>query len=43
MEAVPPDVTVRPAQVGDVPGITACACSAYLHYIECIGKQPGPI
>lgn len=37
------DVLLRPARLEDVPGVTACACSAYLHYIERIGKQPGPM
>lgn len=27
----------------DVPGITACVCEAYVHYIERIGKRPGPM
>ena len=38
-----PPVVLRPARLLDAPGVTACACSAYLHYIERIGKQPGPM
>lgn len=38
-----PSIVVRPAKPSDVPGITVCACSAYLHYIERIGRQPGPM
>jgi len=37
------EVTVRPAKPGDAPGIAACVCEAYVHYIERIGKQPGPM
>ena len=36
-------IHVRPAMVDDSPRITACVCAAYLHYIERIGKQPGPM
>jgi ribosomal protein S18 acetylase RimI-like enzyme len=36
-------VTVRRAEPQDAPGVTACVCEAYLHYIERIGKQPGPM
>jgi len=32
-------VEVRPAQPEDAPGITACFCEAYIHYIERIGRQ----
>lgn len=38
-----PDLHIRPAEHDDAPGITACVCSAFLHYIERIGKQPGPM
>ncbi len=38
-----PDVLLRPAHLEDAPGVAACVCSAYLHYIERIGKQPGPM
>jgi GNAT superfamily N-acetyltransferase len=37
------EVTLRLANVGDVPGMTACVCEAYIHYIERIGKQPAPM
>ena len=37
------DVLLRRARLEDVPGVTACACAAYLHYIERIGRQPGPM
>jgi len=38
-----PDVVIRPATPEDVPGITACVSEAFVHYIERIGKQPGPM
>jgi len=34
---------IRSARSEDVAGITACVCEAYVHYIERIGKQPGPM
>ena len=34
---------IRSANLEDVPGITACVCEAYVHYIERIGKRPGPM
>ena len=34
---------IRRAISQDVPGITACVCEAYVHYIERIGKRPGPM
>ena len=37
------EVAARPAKSEDAPGITACVCEAYVHYIERIGKQPGPM
>jgi ribosomal protein S18 acetylase RimI-like enzyme len=37
------DRIVRRATLEDVPGITACVCEAYVHYIERIGKRPGPM
>jgi len=37
------DTIVRSAALEDVPGITACVCEAYVHYIERIGKRPGPM
>ena len=27
----------------DAPGVAACVCEAYIHYIERIGRQPGPM
>lgn len=36
-------VEIRRAVQSDVPSITSCVCEAYLHYIELIGKQPGPM
>jgi len=38
-----PAVLLRPAKPEDAPGIAACVCEAYVHYIERIGKQPGPM
>jgi N-acetylglutamate synthase-like GNAT family acetyltransferase len=37
------DKIIRKAILDDVPGITACVCEAYVHYIERIGKRPGPM
>ena len=37
------DTVVRIAALEDVPAITACVCEAYVHYIERIGKRPGPM
>src|SRR4051812_46253739 len=34
---------VRRAGADDAAAVAACVCSAYLHYIERIGKQPGPM
>jgi len=34
---------LRPAEPEDAPGVAACVCEAYVHYIERIGKQPGPM
>lgn len=34
---------MRRATLDDVPSITACVCEAYVHYIERIGKRPGPM
>ena len=36
-------LTVRRAHASDVPGVTACVCEAYVHYIERIGRQPAPM
>lgn len=38
-----PEVLVRPARPEDAAGVAACVCEAYVHYIERIGKQPGPM
>lgn len=38
-----PDVTLRPATPADASGVAACVCEAYVHYIERIGRQPGPM
>lgn len=38
-----PEITIRPAKPDDAPGVAACVCEAYVHYIERIGKQPGPM
>ena len=37
------DTIIRSATLEDVPGITACVCEAYVHYIERIGKRPAPM
>lgn len=37
------DVSVRGARLSDVPGVTACVCEAYVHYIERIGRQAAPM
>lgn len=37
------NIAIRPAQPSDAPGVAACVCEAYVHYIELIGKQPGPM
>ena len=34
---------LRPAEQEDAAGVAACVCEAYVHYIERIGKQPGPM
>ena len=36
-------VTLRPAEPSDSATIASCVCEAYIHYIERIGKQPGPM
>jgi N-acetylglutamate synthase-like GNAT family acetyltransferase len=38
-----PKVNLRKANAQDVPAVTACVCEAYVHYIERIGKRPGPM
>ena len=37
------DIHVRPALPADAPDMLACVESAYYHYIERIGKKPGPM
>jgi N-acetylglutamate synthase-like GNAT family acetyltransferase len=36
-------ISIRRADAGDVAGVTACVCAAYLRYIERIGRQPAPM
>ncbi len=36
-------VTLRAAEPSDSAAIASCVCEAYIHYIERIGKQPGPM
>jgi GNAT superfamily N-acetyltransferase len=36
-------IVLRPALPSDAPGVAACVCEGYVHYIERIGKQPGPM
>jgi len=38
-----PEIALRPALPSDAPGVAACVCEAYVHYIERIGRQPGPM
>lgn len=38
-----PDIVIRRATPQDAPGVAACVCEAYIHYIERIGRQPGPM
>ena len=37
------DIELRPATSADAAGVAACVCEAYVHYIERIGRQPGPM
>ena len=37
------EIAIRRARTADVGPITATVCSAYLPYIERIGRQPGPM
>ena len=39
----PPSYPLRPADERDAPDVTACVKAAYQHYIERIGKPPGPM
>jgi ribosomal protein S18 acetylase RimI-like enzyme len=43
LQAAPAAVALRAAQPADAPAVAACVCAAYLHYIERIGRQPGPM
>jgi len=36
-------INLRPAEQTDAAAIASCVCEAYVHYIERIGKQPGPM
>jgi ribosomal protein S18 acetylase RimI-like enzyme len=36
-------IRLRPAHQSDSAAIAACVCEAYVHYVERIGKQPGPM
>ena len=36
-------INIRPAERTDAAAIASCVCEAYVHYIERIGKQPGPM
>ena len=38
-----PPYSIRPASEGDAPAIAACVNAAYRHYVERIGKRPGPM
>jgi GNAT superfamily N-acetyltransferase len=35
--------SLRPASERDAPAVTACVNAAYRHYVERIGKPPGPM
>jgi N-acetylglutamate synthase-like GNAT family acetyltransferase len=37
------DISIRPATSSDAAEVTATVCEAYVHYIERIGTQPGPM
>jgi GNAT superfamily N-acetyltransferase len=36
-------IGLRPATPADAAGVAACVCEAYVHYIERVGRQPGPM
>lgn len=38
-----PRYALRPAAERDVPGVAACVHAAYRHYVERIGRAPGPM
>jgi GNAT superfamily N-acetyltransferase len=35
--------SIRAATPEDAAGVASCVCEAYAHYIERIGRQPGPM
>lgn len=37
------DITIRTARPEDADAMSQCVCSAYEHYIERMGKPPGPM
>ena len=43
MEPLALKIGLRPATAEDAASIASCVCEAYVHYIERIGKQPGPM
>jgi glutathione S-transferase/GNAT superfamily N-acetyltransferase len=36
-------MVIRPADGHDAPGVAACVAAAYRHYVERIGRLPGPM
>lgn len=42
-ERRPGGFQVRPAQAGDADAVASCVRAAYGHYVERIGKPPGPL
>jgi ribosomal protein S18 acetylase RimI-like enzyme len=36
-------ISLRPAALADAPAVTDCVHAAYRHYVERIGKPPGPM
>lgn len=36
-------IKIRRAVSDDVAAVTDCVCQAFIHYIQRIGKQPGPM
>ena len=37
------EVSIRPANAVDAPGVAECVNRAYRHYVDRIGKPPGPM
>src|SRR5512138_722255 len=37
------NLVLRTAVRNDAAAVAACVCEAYVHYIERIGRQPGPM